>query len=216
MTKGIIMLSIDDAQDLMLKFINLKNKFELSKNNEDLKELKVHEKICIEKFSYLVQMRIGRYKAFSNYEDLNQEGLEALTKAMKTYNPEKKGIFFWWANKYIGTKIARSANFHSTIHYPLKFSKINIPHREIRMPILIEKNKSPEKLLEMEQSLDALRNTFEILEENQKNILNFVFGFENDKPLSISKICKKMSISRAYCIRTLNSALICLRGNIRL
>jgi RNA polymerase sigma factor (sigma-70 family) len=210
------MLSIDDAQDIMLEFVFLKNKYELSKNNEDLKTFKEYEKMCIEKFSYIVQMRINRYKNYSNYEDLSQEGLEALTKAMKTYNPEKKGLFFWWLNKYVSTKISRCAGLHSTIRYPLRFSRINAPRQELVMPLLIEGSKNPEKLLEMEQSLDALKNTFEILEEKQKKIINLFFGMENDRPLSISKICKTMNISRLNCTQLLNSALKCLKNNIRL
>lgn len=210
------MLSIDDAQDLILEFVNLRKKYELSKNDDDLKKLKQYERICVEKFSYIIQMRINKYKNYSNYEDLNQEGLEALTKAMKTYNPEKKAIFFWWLHKYLTTKISRCAGLHSTIRYPLRFSRINAPHQELIMPLLIEGSRNPEKLLEMEQSLDALKNTFKILEEKQKKIINLVFGLENDIPLSMSKICKTMNISRANCTQLLNSALTCLKNNIKL
>src|ERR1700690_2536210 len=139
------MLTELEAQDLMIKLIDLR-----SKVKEDASlgaEIRAHEKICIEKFKYLVTMKTGRYKIFNNYEDLNQEGYEALIKAMKNYNP-KKGSFFWWAHRYIDTRISRSANLHTTIRYPLKVAKNNAPHKESVMPLLIEENYCPDKELE--------------------------------------------------------------------
>src|SRR5579864_8903493 len=112
------MLTEQEAHDLMIKLIDLRNQFAETGDSKVEAALKRHEKECIEKFRYLVTMKTGRYKSFSNYEDLNQEGLEALTKAMKNYNP-KLGIFFWWAHKYIDTRIARSANLHTTFRFPL-------------------------------------------------------------------------------------------------
>jgi len=88
------MLTEQEAQDLMTNFISLREKYNETKTKEDLVKFKNHERECINKFKYLVTMKTGRYKAFSNYEDLNQEGLEALVKSMKNYNP-KKGIFFF-------------------------------------------------------------------------------------------------------------------------
>ena len=103
------MLTEQEAQDLMIKLIDLRGQVMTSEGNTIKKDLRRHEQVCIEKFKYLVTMKTGRYKAFSNYDDLNQEGFEALIKAMNNYNP-KKGSFFWWAHKYIDTRISRSAN----------------------------------------------------------------------------------------------------------
>ncbi len=103
------MLTEIEAQDLMIKLIDLRKRAKEAGDPKIISELKKHEKICMEKFRYLVTMKTGRYKAFNNYDDLNQEGFEALVKAMNNYNP-KKGSFFWWAHKYIDTRISRSAN----------------------------------------------------------------------------------------------------------
>ena len=87
------MLNDQEAHDLMIKFIDLRTQFQESGDAKIEAQLKRHEQECIEKFRYLVTMKTGRYKAFSNYEDLNQEGFEALIKAMKTFKPNK-GSFF--------------------------------------------------------------------------------------------------------------------------
>jgi DNA-directed RNA polymerase sigma subunit (sigma70/sigma32) len=50
----------------------------------------------------------------------------------------------------------------------------------------------------------------------QKNIISLVYGFNGDKPLSINKICKEKNISRAQCMKIINSSLISLKENIKL
>jgi RNA polymerase sigma factor (sigma-70 family) len=207
------MLTEQEAQDLMIKLIDLRKH-----SKEDTKvvaELKKHEKLCMEKFRYLVTMKTGRYKAFSNYEDLNQEGFEALVKAMNNYNPTK-GSFFWWAHKYIDTRISRSANLHTTIRYPLKVAKNNTPHKESVMPLLIEERYCPDRELEESQATQAIHSAVSLLSAEQREVINLAFGFDGDKPMSINKICKKLSISRLSCIKTINSALSIMKENIKI
>jgi RNA polymerase sigma factor (sigma-70 family) len=208
------MLTEQEAQDLMTKLIDLRDQL---KKGEDVKlrtELKKHEQICMEKFRYLVTMKTGRYKAFSNYEDLNQEGFEALIKAMNNYNP-KKGSFFWWAHKYIDTRISRSANLHTTIRYPLKVAKASTPHKESVMPLLIEERYCPDKELEDSQLNHAIQGAISVLTKEQREVISLAYGFDGDKPMSINKICKKLNISRLSCIKMINSALSTMKENIK-
>lgn len=209
------MLTEQEAQDLMTKLIDLRAQAKSSEDAKIVHELKKHESICMEKFRYLVTMKTGRYKAFSNYDDLNQEGFEALIKAMNNYNP-KKGSFFWWAHKYIDTRISRSANLHTTIRYPLKVAKASTPHKESVMPLLIEERFCPDKELEESQNLQAIQSALDKLSNNQREVINLAFGFDGDKPMSINKICKKLSISRLSCIKTINGALSTMKENIKI
>jgi hypothetical protein len=209
------MLTEQEAQDLMAKLVELKSKAKASDDPKIRHELSKHEQICISQFKYLVTMKTGRYKAFSNYEDLNQEGFEALVKAMKTYNP-KKGSFFAWAHNYIGTRISRSANLHTTIRYPLKVAKENTPHKEAIMPLIIEERYCPDKELEDYQTDNAIKFAIEHLTEQQKQVINLAYGLNGDKPISINKICKKLGISRLNCIKLINTALSSMKENIKI
>lgn len=209
------MITEQEANDLMNKWIDLKARLKDSNDSQLVKEFAKHEKLCVEKFRYLVTMKTGRYKAFSNYEDLNQEGHEALIKAMKTFKPNK-GNFFAWAHNYIGTRISRSANLHTTIRFPLKVAKANTPHKESVMPLLIEERHCPDRELEESQVTQAVQNALITLPVEQKEVINLAFGFDGDKPMSINKICKKMNISRLSCIKTINSALSIMKENIKL
>jgi RNA polymerase sigma factor (sigma-70 family) len=207
------MLQEKEAQDLITKFIDLREKSNESNLPQDIVEFKKHEKLCIEKFKYLVTMKTGRYKSFSNYEDLNQEGLEALVKSMKNYNP-KKGIFFYWAHKYIDTRISRSANLHTTIRYPLRVAKNTTPHKEAIMPTLIEERYCPDKELEEAQTVSSIDLAMAALTNDQKEIIGLAYGIDGDKPMSINKICKKLNISRVSCVKTINNALSSMKSNI--
>jgi len=208
------MLTEQEAQDLMTKLIDLRTQLKTGEDAKIRTELKRHEQICMEKFRYLVTMKTGRYKAFSNYDDLNQEGFEALIKAMNNYNP-KKGSFFWWAHKYIDTRISRSANLHTTIRYPLKVAKANTPHKESVMPLLIEERYCPDRELEDSQLNHAIQGAISALTKEQREVISLAYGFDGDKPMSINKICKKLTISRLSCIKMINSALSIMKENIK-
>lgn len=199
----------------MNKWIDLKGQLKTSSDPKLIREFEKHDRLCVEKFRYLVTMKTGRYKAFSNYEDLNQEGHEALIKAMKTFKPNK-GSFFAWAHNYIGTRISRSANLHTTIRFPLKVAKANTPHKESVMPLLIEERYCPDKELEESQVTQAVQNALSVLSKEQQEIISLAYGFDGDKPMSINKICKKLGISRLSCIKTINSALSMMKENIKL
>lgn len=209
------MIEEKEANDLMVKLIKLREEIKSSEDVKLVSEFKKHEQLCIEKFRYLVTMKTGRYKAFGNYDDLNQEGFEALIKAMNNYNPNK-GSFFWWAHKYIDTRISRSANLHTTIRFPLKVAKEITPHKESILPTLIEERHCPDKELETTQTMLCVEKAMRDLSEEQRNIINLAYGFDGDKPMSIAKICKHLNISRSHCTKVINTALDLLKTKINL
>lgn len=209
------MISEQEAQSLLKTLISLRKKALKTKTIKAKMELQQHETKCMQKFWYLVAMRTNRYKQFSNYDDLNQEGYEALCKAMKNYDP-KLGSFFYWAHKYIETRISRSANLHTTIRYPLKFAKENPPHKESQIPVMIETRFNPDKILENSELKQAVESVLVKLSPEQRDLVSLAYGFNGDRPLSINKICKKKNLSRVSCTKTINAALNVIKENIKL
>lgn len=206
------MITEQEAQDLVTKYKSLKKAAE---SDDSVKtELKKHEYICINKLKYLVTMKVGKYKTFNNYEDLIQEGYEALLKGIKTYE-SSKGSVFWWLHKYIDTRISRSANLHTTIRYPLKVAKQQAPYKEFNMPNLIEEFNCPDKKLEEQQSIQLISENFKHLSENQKQIISLAFGFEHAKSFSINKIAKKTNLSRSAVLKEYKSAINILKEHIK-
>lgn len=209
------MIQQEEAQELINKFINLRQVSADSKSKKDKRTFAEHEKLCVNKFTYLVTMSTSKYKKFNNYEDLNQEGLEALTKAMKNYNPSL-GSFFWWAHRYIKTKISRSANRHTTIRFPLKYSKDNIPHKETLMPTQIDDVHCPDKKLEKLQLFNAINESASLLSLQQREVISLVFGLDGDKPASINQVCRKFNISRSECLKMIKNSLSVMKNNIKM
>lgn len=211
------MIKQDEAQELIEKYINLKAEAE---NNPKIKaELKKHEELCVRKFSYIVYMKTVKYRKFFNYDDLNQEGFLALSKAMNNYNPQR-GSFFWWAHKYIDTRIARQANRYTAIRYPLRFSKVSPPFKERTIIEGHTKNNvdwaTPEKKLEDMQMNTALYETLPKLSNQEREIISMKFGLMDRTPMSVNSICQKLQIDRNNCLSILRKAKNIIRENIKL
>lgn len=206
-------MTVKEANRLVRKYIRLREKIKTSTDKKLKEEFKKHENLCIQKFKHLVLMKTSKYKNFSNYEDLNQEGLEAIARALTTYNP-KRGNIFWWIHKYVDTRIARSANQHSTIRFPLKYSKTIAPHRESALPILIDQVSSPQECVEHKELLRVIKNSFANLSTNQQEVIQMLFGIDNGNPQSISKVCNNLNISRPSCMKILDQVFSILKKDI--
>lgn len=209
------MLTEQEGQSLANKLIELKKIYEETKHLKDKKNLDKHLNICIEKFTYIIATKTSKYKSFSNYEDLNQEGYVALMMGLNNYNPSK-GSIFWWLHKYIDTRIARNANLHTTIRIPLKKAKLMPPKKEFMIPTMIENNLCPDIELEQAQIINAIESVFESLTIDQKNIINMAYGLDGNKPLSINKICKKIGKTRQKCLAEINSAFFIMKNQIKI
>jgi RNA polymerase sigma factor (sigma-70 family) len=198
------MLNDQEAETLMAEFIALRN--EKNTSSEAMTKFRRHETKCINSFAYIIHMHANRYKNFSNHDDLVQEGYEALMKAMANYKPGTSS-FFYWSHRYIGTRISRQANLHTTIRFPLKIAKEQIPKREFELPLLIEETFCPDKQAENLQIVAEIKRVINTLRGRKRKIIDLYFGFTGDKPASINKICETLDLSRIKCTEILQSAI---------
>jgi RNA polymerase sigma factor (sigma-70 family) len=209
------MLTEPEARALMVEFIALRTEADSGKV-EAIKAFKKHETKCINSFTYLITMHTNRYKAFANHEDLIQEGYEALLKGMKNYNPKKGGVFGWF-HHYIGTRVSRQANLHTTIRFPLKVAKAQVPKREYDLPLQIEETFCPDKQTEASEVVDIIRKAVRSLRGRKKAVVSHYFGFNSENQMySINKICEILKLSRPKCLTILEDALADLKFVIRL
>jgi RNA polymerase sigma factor (sigma-70 family) len=205
----------DEAQTLIKQFVKAKKRAKRTKKEADIQNLKSIENECINRFKFLVYMRTAKYRGFTNYEDLNQEGLLALSHAMQNYDPSKSS-FYYWALRYIETRIARSANAHTAIRFPMRYAKINTPYRETKMPKLLDVVNCPDKIFESSEVASAVREAMNSLYGKQKRVVELYFGFEDNKPMNVSRICKTMRIQRTCCLDMINDALEVLKDSIKI
>jgi DNA-directed RNA polymerase sigma subunit (sigma70/sigma32) len=217
------MLTIEEANDLMTNLIQLRNKKNESK--EALNAYRKHEANCVSKFSYMIKLKASKYKFFSNYEDLIQEGYKALLYGMNNFDPATGGNIFWWLHKYIDTRISRSANTFSTVIVPLKVAKDTPPHIKTlsnvsskKMHSIFEhlnhKEDGVEKMYEDHELYSLVTKNFDKLNDLQKDVITMKFGINNQMSLPIDKICEIKNISRIKCLKLLNSATNILKRSV--
>lgn len=184
-------ISEQEAQELVSKFLELKNKYNESKSNKDKRELIKHENVLVEKFKYMVHSRTYPYKKFSNYDDLNQDGYEALVMGLKNYD-KTKGSIFWWLHKYIDTRVYRSANSYSTVRIPMAVAKNN-PPKMTTIPLSTEDYKSsPEEIL-LNKSISKKLDSLNV---EDYDLVTNIFGIGKDK-LTIDEYNKKTGIKKS-------------------
>lgn len=209
------MMNMEQGQKLMIELCKLKKRANETHKKKDKKAYQKHLSTCMIEFDYLVKMHANRYKSFSNYSDLLQDGREVMLKAMSTFDP-KKGSWFSWAHHYISTRISRSANLHTAIRFPLKFAKETPPHKETFMPTQIEERFCPDQELEDEQIIATVHSSFALLNKEQKDVIGLAFGLGGNKPLSPNQISKKLHISRIDCSEILEQSLALMKETIKL
>lgn len=198
----------EKISDLLTKLVMLRRKCAKSKRSVKLrKEFELVQSQCAKELDYLVEARTRRYKSFSNYDDLRQDGRLALYLALQSYEPEK-GDFYWWANKYIKTKISREANRHSTIKIPLKHTKYVTPYKVSQLPIIVDKEPTALESITRQEVGSLIRTAVNKLPDDQRKVIELHYEMSAGQPdsNSIGKICDHMNITRVNCMKLLNEA----------
>ena len=194
-------LKQEEANEILGKLVVLRNKCKRSKGKKIHAEYRQYEEFCGKKFDYLVISRIRKYHSFPNYEDLKQDGRVALLSALRNFEPTK-GSFFWWADRYITTKVKREANRHSALKIPLKQARTVQPYKVCQMPILIDPAPDALETIESSELKKQVREAIEKLPSDQRRVIEL----NGIKSYSISRISRELKIARPECVRLLSEA----------
>lgn len=184
----------EEAQSLVLELSNLKNKYQESKSKKDKIKLINHENKMIKKLNYLVLNKTKNYKKFPNYEDLNQDGLEALVMGLKSFD-KSKGSIFWWLHKYIDTRIHRSANAYSTVRVPLAVAKKMPPKIDQMSPTIESKKDNQETIFINNENKKLLKRYANELNLEDQELFNDLIGIDKDS-LSVDEYSKKTGLNK--------------------
>jgi RNA polymerase sigma factor (sigma-70 family) len=195
----------EEIDSLAIQFIKSRKK----EYNREQEKLQI---TFLEKLKFLVFNRSNRYKKYTNHQDMQQEGYEALLMALNSYNP-KKGSFSWWTDKYINTKLSRAANNHSTIKMPMKIAKNIKPIKTSAIPNIID-TRNPHKDLEVKEIKNLISESIKLLPEKFHMALNLFYGLNGYREQSVDNICKNLNIGRNNLTKLLNEAKVELRNII--
>lgn len=195
----------EEANELAIKYLELRAKAEETNSDEDIKAYKAYQNECITKLQPLVLRRVAKYRKFSNYPDLEQDGFEALLMSLNTYKPEK-GLFSIWADFYIKTRVSRAANAHSTIRVPIKKARDVKPYKTSSMPIMEDTGKNPFEALEEQESCNSLMSAVDELPPEQREVVTMTYGLNGSRPNTAGNVMERLSISRQQYTKLLTQA----------
>lgn len=195
----------EEIDSIVEDFLSLKKQYKSKSNYLNLQNK------TIEKLYFLVSSNLYKYKNFSNYKDLEQDGIIAMLKAMKTWEREK-GPFSYWAREYIKTRISRQANKHSDIKYPMDVAKNSRPIKVSKMPLIIDHNKNPYEFCEINDNNKYLLNILNSTENG--DIIKYVYGI-GIKQHSLTATANIFGISTKECKKILKSSMAKLKINLQ-
>lgn len=199
-----------EIERMLNKFVELRDKCNGRTRSKKVRaEYEKYHAMCTDKLDYLVEVRTRKYRGFSNYDDLRQDGRLALMMALRSYDPNK-GNFFCWANQYIKTKISREANRHSTLKIPIRKTKEMQPYKVSQLPVIVDEEPDGLEFTRVEQVKERVRKAIRELPKNQQTIIK-LHGYRS---YSIGKICDEMDISRSECVKLLSEAKESLKHNL--
>lgn len=208
-------LTEEQAKEIVAEYKLLQKQYEEKKDSVSKIKFEKYQNYCVSQFNNLVLSKTYRYKQFANYNDLMQEANLALLMAINTYDVSTNASFFYWAGCYMKTRVARSANTHTAIRYPLRIARDEIPHKENVIPLLVEEIQRPDRQLEKCEINFLMENGINKLNDDQKEIISLAYGLEDDVPMSVTKICKRKDITRAKCLKIMKSAMHTLKKSVK-
>jgi RNA polymerase sigma factor (sigma-70 family) len=194
----------EEINELAVKYLELRAQAE-GGSEEDIKIYRAYQNECMTKLRSLVLRRVAKYRKFSNYPDLEQDGFEALLMSLNTYKP-KKGLFSIWADYYIKTRVSRAANAHSTIRVPIKKAREVKPYKTNSMPIMEDPNKDPLEVFEEQESCNSLMSAVGELTPEQRDVVTMTYGLDGFRPNTAGSVMERLSISRQQYTKLMTQA----------
>lgn len=142
------------------------------KTSAPVRAKKIEDKLIIS-LDYLVLSAIFKYKDFNNYNDLYQEGMIGLIKAIQNFNPELSFHFVRYAMWWIKARINRS------------IKKLNMQKKITNDEVNYLKNDineiTPEQYLLKKEILNQINDTINNLPILEKTFIKLRYGLNNEK-----------------------------------
>lgn len=185
-------IKFEEIDEIANKYLELRKK--ASHSEQDNKIFKDYQNFFYSKIRYVVDAKVAKYKQFSNYSDLRQEGFEAVLIAFNSFQSDK-GTFSYWADRYLKTRISRKANAHSTIKIPLHEIKNKKPFKTNEIPVMADKDGTPLDNLGQKEIQNIVKTAIQSLSELPRRVLMMKHGI-SVRPKQTQEIMAELSISK--------------------
>lgn len=155
------------------------------------------EQELVVSLSYMVRSAVSRYRNFPNYDDLYQEGMIGLLKAIKKYDITKTFDFFRYAMWWIEARIYRSIGKINLIRIKgnVEESKRTFKMENISDDHIVEPE-TPEYHVLKEEQLLKLRKALDTLPSNHKSLIEKRFGLLGKRRESLEQLSQEFHMTR--------------------
>ncbi len=177
-------------EDIRLKIKEIKN---LKKIDPVLAKKK--EDVLIVSLAYLVHSVVYKYKRFDNYDDLYQEGMIGLIKAVQHYNSDTSFHFTRYAMWWVRARVVRSIRKLNLITVSGDDNMRNFMQCEVKDSDIIEYN-DPEKKAILSEEIVHLRGVVNTLPDKHQQIIKMRYGLNNTKEYNLQDLGDKLNMTR--------------------
>jgi RNA polymerase primary sigma factor len=179
-------------ENIRLKIKEIKG---LKKTNPSL--AKRTEDDLIISLAYLVHSVVYRYKRFDNYDDLYQEGMIGLIKAVQHYNSDTSFHFTRYAMWWIKARVVRSIKKLSliTVSGDENINMRYFMQYDIKENDMVEEN-DPEKNAILSEEINNLNDVISSLPEKHQQIIKMRYGLNNTKEHNLQDLGDKLDMTR--------------------
>jgi RNA polymerase sigma factor (sigma-70 family) len=159
-------MSNDEAMDLF-------KKIEALKETNNHKEVQTLQNGLVQSLSFLVHGNTRRYRRFSNYDDLAQEGFIGLLKAVRRFDYRRFPNFFIFANQWISNSVKRAAKKYDVVYNPNRTKTVYLGDTELEET---DAEYDLDELLSAQERSARVGNALASLTEREKTIVSNLFG----------------------------------------
>jgi len=177
-------------EDIRLKIREIKG---IKKINPTLAK-RVEDELIVS-LAYLVHSVVYRYKRFDNYEDLYQEGMIGLIKAVKQYNSDTSFHFTRYAMWWIKARVVRSIKKLNLIKVSGDDNVKYFMQYDIKESDIIEEN-DPEKSAILTEEIENLHSMIDSLPEKHQQVIKMRYGLHNTKEHNLQDLGDKLDMTR--------------------
>jgi RNA polymerase sigma factor (sigma-70 family) len=178
------------------------------KNSDSYRKLYL-ENFILNKLSFFIYAKTRIYKKEDFYDDLVQEGLIALRKALGEFDPERCVNFFKVADWYVKTQMRHFLQNHFEI-----ISNEYIC--DCVEQFMTELECDPQAHYEQKELEILIHNAIRTLPESYRQIIILRYGIFDTDESTFQQIGERLSVSRQYVEQVEKKALNMLSKNLEL
>jgi RNA polymerase primary sigma factor len=180
-------ISNDEVIELFKYAEQVKNDTAMSPEQIDKQVKEIHNKI-IQELSFLAYSNAKSYRKFSNYEDLVQEGLIGLLKAVRRFDYTRYPNFFLYAQQWIRHSVKRSASRFDVVYNP---ERKRVVYAEITSDANGKEEEyptTPEDTFFAKEIQTRVTEVLSEFSERDREIVKRIFGLGDQIPQTLREI----------------------------